>query len=379
MIYLDNAATTKIRKEVKEAMLPFLEDEYGNPSGVYELSRNAHSTLDNARTQVAKAIGASNAREIFFTSCGTESDNWALVGAATASKKNHIVVSKTEHHAILHTAEFLEKMGCSVTYVSPDKYGTISLEAIKAAVREDTFLISVMLANNEVGTINPISQIGAFAHKYGIIMHTDAVQAVGHIPVNVASLNVDMLSMSGHKFHAPKGVGALYIRNGVKIDNFLNGGSQERGRRAGTENVASIVGMGRAIELANAELSEEMKHTAMLRDHLQKRLISENQGIFINGNLDNRLPGNLNIAIDGVRSDAFIFSLDTMGIACSSGSACAAGSAEPSHVLLSMGIRKELSKSVVRFSLSKYNTMDEINYTCDSIRKVIAKLRRNRY
>ena len=379
MIYLDNASTTKVREEVREAMLPFLDEEYGNPSGVYSISRNAHSAIDNARSQIAHAIGAKYAREIFFTSCGTESDNWALTGSALASQKKHIIVSKTEHHAILHTAEFLEKMGYSVTYVNPDRYGTISLDAVKEAVREDTFLISIMLANNEVGTINPISQIGAFAHQHGIIMHTDAVQAVGHIPVNVSNLNVDMLSMSGHKFHAPKGVGALYIKNGIKIDNFMHGGSQERARRAGTENVASIVGMGKALEIATDEIAEEMKQTALMRDHLQKRLISENNGIFINGNLENRLPGNLNIAIDGVRSDAFILSLDNLGIACSSGSACAAGSAEPSHVLLSMGIRKELSKSVIRFSLSKYNTIEEIDYVADSVRKVISKLRRNRY
>lgn len=378
MIYLDNAATTAVREEVYAAMTPFLKEEYGNPSGVYALSRSAHAALDTARAQVARAIGARFPREVFFTSCGTESDNWALFGTALANEKKHIITTSIEHHAILNTTAALEKLGFSVTYVAPDKYGNISPAAVEAAIREDTLLISVMLANNEVGTINPISEISAVAHRHGVLMHTDAVQAVGHIPVDVNRLGVDMLSMSGHKFGAPKGVGALYIKSGVRIDSFLHGGSQERGKRAGTENLASIVGMGRAIELSQAELKQEQSETAALRDHLQKRLITENSGIYINGNPENRLPGILNIAIDGVRSDAFIFSMDTLGICCSSGSACAAGSAEPSHVLTAMGIRPELSKSIVRFSLSKNNTKEEIDLTADAFKKTVMRLRRNR-
>ncbi len=378
MIYLDNAATTSVCPEALSAMLPYLKEEYGNPSGVYSLSRNAHSALDKARSQTAKAIGAKYPREIFFTSCGTESDNWALFGSAWATNKKHIVISAVEHHAIINAAKQLEKLGYEVSYAMPDKYGVISPQAVEAVMRDDTFLVSVMLANNEVGTINPIGRIAEVAHRHGALMHTDAVQAAGHIPVDVTALGTDMLSISGHKFHAPKGVGALYIRNGVKIESFMSGGSQERGKRAGTENLSSIVGMGKAIETASYELKDESRRIAALRDHLQKRIITENSGIFINGNPENRLPGNLNIAIDGVRSDAFIFTMDTMGICCSSGSACAAGSAEPSHVLMAMGIRPELSKSVIRFSLSRYTTAEEIDKAADALRMTVAKLRRSR-
>lgn len=378
MIYLDNAATTALRSEALTAMLPYLKEEYGNPSGAYSLSRNAHLALDKARTQTAKAIGARYSREIFFTSCGTESDNWALFGSAWATDKKHFIISATEHHAVLNTADRLSKLGYSVSYIAPDKYGMINPKDVESAIREDTFIVSIMLANNEVGTINPIKDISQIAHKYGAIMHTDAVQAAGHIPIDVNSLEVDLLSLSGHKFHAPKGVGALYIKSGTKIESFLNGGSQERAKRAGTENLASLVAMGKAIELASAELHQDIPRITSLRDHLQKRIFSENSGIFLNGSPARRLPGTLNIAIDSVRSDAFIMTMDTMGICCSSGSACAAGSHEPSHVLLSMGIRPELSKSVIRFSLSRYNTMEEINHVADAIREALPRLRRTR-
>lgn len=376
MIYLDNAATTKISKEAYDAMTPYLLEEYGNPSGVYSLSRSAHSALDTARQQLAHALKARFPREIFFTSCGTESDNWALFGTALLSKKKHIVVSAVEHHAILNTALQLEKLGYEVSYAPCDKYGTVSPEAVKSVLREDTFLISVMLANNEVGTINPISKISAIAHERGIIMHTDAVQAAGHIPIDVNALDVDMLSLSGHKFHAPKGVGALYIRSGTKIDSYLNGGSQERQKRAGTENLASIVAMGKAMEICEREMKEEMEKVSALRDRLSQALINEVDRIYINGNKEQRLPGNLNIAVEGVRSDALIYMLDNLGVACSAGSACAAGSAEPSHVLSAMKIRKDLSKSVVRFSLSKYNTADEIDKAAYLIKTSIFKLRK---
>ena len=377
MIYLDHAATTKVREEVLEAMLPFLREQYGNPSSVYTLGREAKRALEEARGQVAKALNAAYAREIYFTGCGTESDNWAISGAAyaNAQKGKHIITSKVEHHAVLHTLANLEKRGFSVTYLDVDEYGAVSLEDVKKAVRDDTILITIMFANNEVGTINPIAEIGAFAREKGIIFHTDAVQAVGHVPIDVQAMHIDMLSLSGHKLYAPKGVGALYIRNGIKIEPYIHGGAQERKRRAGTENMASIVGLGKAIELAVEEMPEESERLKKLRDGMIEKLLTIPK-THLNGHPTNRLPGNVNVSLEYVESEASLFSLDLEGIACSSGSACTSGSLESSHVLLAMGIPPEIAKGSLRFTLGRENTQEELDETVEKLAEITERLRR---
>lgn len=372
MIYLDHAATTKIRDEVFDAMLPYLKEEYGNPSSVYALGRSAHKALDRAREQVRAALGARAAREIFFTGCGTESDNWAIRGAAleNVKKGRHIITTKVEHHAVLDSCKYLEKLGWEVTYLDVDSSGQVSAGDVASAIRPDTVLISVMFANNEVGTINPIREIGELAREKGILFHVDAVQAVGHVPIDVENMGIDMLSLSGHKFYAPKGVGALYIRNGVTIEKFLQGGAQERRRRAGTENVASIVGMGEAITLAMQEMPEEMRRLGKLSAHMLSRLQKEIPGTRLNGHAEERLPGNVNISLPSVRSEAALFHLDLEGIACSSGSACTSGSVEASHVLLAIGLSEREARSALRFTMGRETTQEEIDRTVDVLKKI---------
>lgn len=377
MIYLDNGATTKIRKEVREAMLPYLDTIYGNPSSVYEIGRQARKAVEDARAKVADAINAQYPREIFFTGCGTESDNWAIWGAALArqDKGRHLITSQTEHHAVLHQFKIMEKLGFETTYVAPDDLGRITSEAVKEAIRPDTILISVMMANNEVGTINPVSEIGSLARSKGILFHTDAVQAAGHIPIDVQAMNIDMLSMSAHKFNGPKGVGALYIKNGIKIENFMNGGAQERKRRGGTENVASIVGMGEAIKLAVEEMESEAERLTLLRAMMIGMVTDEIDGVTLNGDPVNRIPGNVNLLFQDIESEAALIKLDMAGIACSGGSACTSGSIEPSHVLTAMGIPPKKAKGAIRFTLGRYNTPGQVAKTVKILKDIVEKLR----
>lgn len=377
MIYLDNAATTKVRAEVLEAMLPYLQENYGNPSSVYALGREAHHALDVAREQVRAALNAKQAREIFFTGCGTESDNWAICGAAHArrEKGRHIVTSKVEHHAVLDTCRALEAEGYAVTYLDVDAYGQVSPETVRAAMRKDTVLVSVMLANNEVGTINPVAEIAKIAHEHGALFHTDAVQAVGHVAIDVQAMGIDMLSLSGHKFHAPKGVGALYIRQGTEVDRYMHGGGQERGRRSGTENLASIVAMGRAIELAAEELPREAQRLAALREEMIALAREKIPGVVLNGHPSERLPNNVNLRIPDLTSEAALYNLDMAGIACSSGSACTAGSLSPSHVLMAMGLSKKEARGALRFTFSRYTTREEVFQAVEKLAEIADRLR----
>lgn len=375
-VYLDNAATTGVSEPVLEAMLPYLKQAYGNPSSVHSWGREARKALNNARRQVAAALGARE-DEIFFTGCGTESDNWAVRGTAMAlrSKGRHIVTSAIEHHAILHTCQALEKEGWEVTYLPVDKYGFISPADVEKAIRPDTVLVSIMAANNEIGTIEPIDEIGAICRARGVLFHTDAVQAVGHVKFDLDNSNIDMLSLSGHKIHAPKGVGALYIRKGVRIDNLIQGGAQESRRRAGTENMASIVGLGKAIEIATTDIERRAAELAAKRDHMIDRILTEIPETMVNGPRDRRLPGNVNISIRYLESEAVLLNLDLKGIAASSGSACTSGSLDPSHVLMATGISHELANGSLRLSLDESNTCEELDYAVDALKDIVARLR----
>ncbi|MBR2222908.1 MAG: cysteine desulfurase [Christensenellaceae bacterium] len=375
MIYFDNAATTKVRPEVIESMLPVLSEEYGNPSSLYAMGRSAHSLIEKARKQVASAIGAKLPREIFFTSCGTESDNWAITGAMALAKGKHMITSMVEHHAVLTTCERLEEQGFSVSYVKPDKTGRITAEAVAKEIREDTALISIMYANNEVGTVNEIAAIGKLAREHGILFHTDAVQAAGHLPIDVEAENIDLLSISAHKFHAPKGVGALYIRDGVNIAKLMRGGAQERNQRPGTENTASITAMGTALSLAVSEMQEETARIGAMREHLEKRIFAEIPDVYLNGNREHRLPGTLNLRFPGAGSDAVLLSLDMEGLAASGGSACSAGAAEASHVLLAMGLSESEAKHSIRLSLGHMNTMEEVDQAVEILKRVVLRIR----
>lgn len=377
MIYLDNAATTRLRPEALERMLPYLQNEYGNASGGYALARSAHGALDTAREQMRSALHALKTREIFFTSGGTESDNWAMKGVAYANrgKGRHIITSAVEHHAVLETCAFLEKEGFEVTYLLPDAEGIISAEAVRQAVRPDTILISIMWANNEMGAINPIAEIGAFARQKGICFHTDAVQAAGHLPIDVQQANVDLLSVSAHKFHGPKGIGVLYVREGIRLIDFMDGGAQERGKRAGTENVAAIAGMGLAMELAIQELPQEADRICALREHMIERILKEIPGAQINGSRSRRLPGNVNVSLPGVRSEVVLFKMDMAGIACSGGSACTAGAIGRSHVLTAMGLEEARIAEAIRFSFGRYTTLQEVDTAVDCL-KTIAFLKK---
>ena len=335
--------------------------------------------LDKAREQVRRALNARFAREIFFTGCGTESDNWAIKGTAYALREKgmHIITSKTEHHAVLESCAFLESQGWCVTYLDPDEYGTVSAESVAAAIRPDTVLITVMHANNEIGTVNPIPAIAEVAHQNGILMHTDAVQTAGHIPVDVQELGVDMLSLSGHKFHAPKGVGALYVKQGTPLGNYQSGGAQERGMRSGTENLASIVGMGEALSLAAAELTEENSRLTVLRDEMIRRVLTEIPSARLNGHPTNRLPGNANFSFPGYRAETILFNMDLAGIACSGGSACTAGSLGTSHVLQAIGADEAAAKSAIRFTFSRYTTLEEIDEAVDTLKTILRSVKKN--
>lgn len=375
-IYMDNAATTRITPPVLEAMMPCLTDVYGNPSSVHSFGRDARRMLDAARAQVAAAINA-KPNEIYFTGCGTESDNWAVRGSAYALKArgNHIITSSIEHHALLHTCQQLEREGFKVTYLPVDEYGMIHVSDVEKAITPETTLISIMAANNEIGTIQPIAEIGALAKERGIRFHTDAVQAVGAIPVDVKAMNVDLLSLSGHKLHAPKGIGALYIRSGVRLERLMNGGAQERTQRPGTENLASIVGLGRAIELATADIECKMKTVSALRDRLIDGILKTIPDTRLNGHPTDRLPGNCNVSIRYIEGESMLLNLDIKGIAASSGSACTSGSLDPSHVLLAIGLTHEVAHGSLRFSLNEENTEEEVDYVIASLSEVVKRLR----
>ena len=375
-IYLDNAATTKTRPEVVQAMLPYFTEYYGNPSSVYEFSNESKKAINRSRETIAEAIGAKT-NEIYFTAGGTESDNWALAATAEAyqAKGNHIITSKIEHHAVLHTCEYLEKRGFEVTYLDVDENGVIKLDELKKAIRPTTILISIMFANNEIGTIEPIREIGQIAREHGILFHTDAVQAYAHVPINVDEYNIDMLSSSAHKLNGPKGIGFLYIRKGVKIRSFIHGGAQERKRRAGTENVPGIVGYGKAVELAMATLEERSRYETGLRDYLMDRVMAEIPYTRINGSRKNRLPNNVNFAFQFIEGESLLIKLDMEGICGSSGSACTSGSLDPSHVLLAIGLPHEIAHGSLRLTLSEENTKEEMDYVVEKLKEIVAYLR----
>ncbi len=377
VIYLDHAATTPARPEVVEAMLPYFTENFGNPSSVYSFAANNKNVITEVRENIAKSLGAKT-EEIYFTAGGSESDNWALKATAEAygNKGKHIITTKIEHHAILHTAEYLEKqMGFEVTYLDVDENGFVRLEDLKSAIRPDTILISIMFANNEIGTIEPIKEIGAIAKEHGILFHTDAVQAYGQIPINVDECNIDMLSASGHKLNGPKGIGFLYIRKGVKIRSFVHGGAQERRRRAGTENVTGIVGLGKAIEIAFQTMEERTKKEIELRDHLINRILTEIPYTRLNGDKTNRLPNNINVSFQFIEGESLLIMLDMKGICASSGSACTSGSLDPSHVLLAIGLPHEIAHGSLRITLGDENTMEEMDYVVDSLKEIVSKLR----
>ena len=377
IIYLDNAATTRTAPEVLEAMLPYFTEQYGNPSAIYSIASKNKQVVTEQREIIANALGA-KANEIYFTAGGTESDNWALKATAEAyeSKGKHIITTKIEHHAILHTAEYLEKRGYEFTYLNVDKDGLISLEELENAIRPDTILISVMFANNEIGTIEPIKEIGEIAKKHGVLFHTDAVQAFGHVPINVNECNIDMLSSSGHKLNGPKGIGFLYIRQGVKIRSFVHGGAQERKRRAGTENVPGIVGYGASVKRAVATMDERIKYETELRDYMIKRILDEIPYSRLNGHTTKRLPNNVNVSFEFVEGESMLIMLDMAGVCASSGSACTSGSLDPSHVLLAIGLPHEKAHGSLRMTLSEETTKEDIDFVVDKLKEIVANLRK---
>ena len=376
LIYLDNAATTKTSEEVVAAMLPYFTEYYGNPSSVYEFASESKKAFSNARRTIAETLGAQE-NEIYFTAGGSEADNWALKATAEAyqSKGKHIITTKIEHHAILHTAEYLEKRGFEITYIGVDENGVVKVDELEKAIRPDTILISVMFANNEIGTIQPIKEIGEIAKKHGVLFHTDAVQAYGQLPINVDELHIDMLSSSGHKLNGPKGIGFLYIRKGVKIRSFVHGGAQERKRRAGTENVPGIVGYGKAAEIAAKTMKERTAKEIELRDHLIDRVLAEVPYTRLNGHRTNRLPNNANFSFQFVEGESLLILLDNNGICASSGSACTSGSLDPSHVLLAIGLPHEIAHGSLRLTLSAETTMEDIDFVVDCIKQIIERLR----
>ena len=376
MIYLDNAATTKIDHEVYEAMKPYFEEQYGNPSSIYSFAGKSKKALDEARETVASFLGAKPA-EIYFTGGGSESDNWALKATAEAyrDKGNHIITSKIEHHAVLHTCEYLERHGFEVTYLNVDEYGMIKLDELEKAIRPDTILISIMFANNEIGTIEPVKEIGSIAREHGVLFHTDAVQAYGHIPINVEELCIDMLSASGHKINGPKGTGILYVRDGIKIGAFIHGGAQERGRRAGTYNTPGIVGFAKATELAAANMGQRMEKETVLRNYLISRVLKEVPYARLNGHTEKRLPNNVNFCFRFIEGESLLILLDQKGICASSGSACTSGSLDPSHVLLAIGLPHEIAHGSLRLTLSGETAKEEIDFVADSIKEIVGRLR----
>ena len=376
LIYLDNAATTKTAPEVVEAMLPYFSESYGNPSSVYSFASKNKDAVTEQREVIARALGAKS-NEIYFTAGGTESDNWALKATAEAyaSRGKHIITTKIEHHAILHTGEYLEGRGFEVTYLDVDDKGFVRPEDVEAAIRPDTILISVMFANNEIGTIEPIKEIGEIARRHNVLFHTDAVQAFGQVPINVDELGVDMLSASGHKLNGPKGIGFLYIRKGVKIRSFIHGGAQERKRRAGTENVPGIIGLGKAVERAVATMAERSAKEIGLRDHLISRVLEEIPYCRLNGDPADRLPNNANFSFRFIEGESLLIMLDMKGICASSGSACTSGSLDPSHVLLAIGLPHEIAHGSLRLTLGEETTREDIDYVVDSLKEIVARLR----
>ena len=376
MIYLDNAATTKTAPEVVEAMLPYFTEYFGNASSVYGFAGNSKEAMAKARETIANSLGA-KANEIYFTAGGSEADNWALKATAEAykAKGNHIITTKIEHHAILHTAEWLEKNGFEVTYLNVDENGVVKLDELKAAIRPETILISVMFANNEIGTIEPIKEIGEIAKANGILFHTDAVQAFGQVPINVDELNIDMLSSSGHKLNGPKGIGLLYIRKGIKIRSFVHGGAQERKRRAGTENIPGIVGYGAAVERAMNTMKERTDKEIELRDYLIDRILKEVPYTRLNGHRTNRLPNNANFSFQFIEGESLLIMLDMEGICGSSGSACTSGSLDPSHVLLAIGLPHEIAHGSLRLTLSDETTKEDIDFVVEKVKEIVARLR----
>ncbi len=376
-IYMDYAATTFVKSEVIEEMKLYFDEYFGNPSSVYRISRRTKMAVMNAREKIAKIINA-NRDEIFFTSGGSESDNWAIKGTAFANREkgNHIITTGIEHPAVMNTCRYMEEQGFKVTYVPVDKFGIVDIKKLEGAIREDTLLVSVIFANNEIGTLEPIKEIGDMCRKRGVLLHTDAVQAVGIVPVDVKEMNIDLLSMSSHKFYGPKGIGALYIRKGVKIDSLIHGGSQERGKRAGTENISGIVGMGKALEIAASNMDRESKRLSYLRDKMIEELLSI-PGTSLNGHKINRLPGNVNISFDSVGAEILVMALDNKGICVSAGSACSAGAIEPSHVLKCIGLSDDGAKSSIRISLGAGTSEEDIYYVADIIKNTVFRLRKN--
>ena len=376
-VYADNAATTQVSDSVFDAMLPFLKEKYGNASSIYSIAHEAKFAIEDARKQVAEALGAQK-NEIFFTSCGSESDNWAIKGAAqlgAAKGKKHIITTNFEHHAVLHTCEALAKEGFEITYLPVNEEGLITPQQVADAIREDTALVTIMYANNEIGTILPIPEIGAICREKQVLFHTDAVQAVGHVHINVAEQNIDLLSLSGHKIHAPKGVGALYIRKGVRIPNLLHGGGQEAGRRAGTENNAFIVALGQAITDATREIDSKNAKVAKLRDKLIDGVVKTIPKVRVNGSMEHRLSGNANISFEGIEGESILLMLDMHGICASSGSACTSGSLDPSHVLLAIGLPHEKAHGSLRLSFGENNTEEDVDYILEVLPKIIQRLR----
>lgn len=376
LIYLDHAATTAVHPDVLKEMLPYFTDKFGNPSSVYGFAANNKNKLTEARETIAGALGA-KPEEIYFTAGGSESDNWALKCTAEAYGVHggHIITTKIEHHAILHTCKYLQNRGYDVTYLDVDENGLVDLNTLEAAIRPDTFLITIMFANNEIGTIEPIKEIGEIAHRHGILFHTDAVQAFGQIPIHVDKMNIDMLSASGHKFNGPKGIGFLYIKKGLKLKSFIHGGQQERGRRAGTENVPGIVGIAKACEIAMAEMEERMKKETELRDYLIERILKEIPYTRLNGHSKKRLPNNVNISFQFVEGESILIMLDMAGICASSGSACTSGSVDPSHVLLAIGLPHEIAHGSLRLTIGYENTKEEMDAVVDNLKRIITNLR----
>ena len=375
-VYADNAATTKLSQPVLDAMMPYLTEEYGNPSSLYRFGNHAKRAIENARAQVAKAINA-DPFEILFTGGGTEADNWVkeIMRSLKARGKNHFITSAVEHHALLHSAQRLQKEGFEVTFIPVDREGRIDPEQVRAAIRPETGLVSIMFANNEIGTIYPIQEIGAICRQAGVLFHTDAVQAAGHLPINVKEMNIDLLSLSAHKFHGPKGVGAFYCRRGIPLPSLIDGGAQERGKRAGTENVAGIIGLGAALRLANEEMSEASARVSAMRDRLIDGILQTVPMCRLNGPRHNRLPGNCNISFLGIEGESLLLRLDLAGIAASSGSACASSSLDPSHVLLAIGLPHEVAHGSVRLSLSDYNTEEDVDYILEKLPEIVSTLR----
>ncbi len=375
-IYLDHAATTSTRPSVVDAMLPYFTEEFGNPSSIYEFAQNAKQAIDESRQIIADAIHA-EAAEVFFVSGGTEADNWAISSVVEnyAKKGNHIITTKMEHHAVLHTCEYLEKKGCEVTYLDVDADGLISLDDLEKAIKENTVLITIMFANNEIGTIQPIKEIGAIAKKHKVLFHTDAVQAFTHVPIDVSDMNIDLMSMSGHKIYGPKGVGALYIRKGVRMKAFIHGGAQERRRRGGTENVPAIVGFGKAVEEAMALMKSEVVREVELRDYFIKKVLETVPYVKLNGHPIKRLPNNVNLSFEFIEGESLLIMLDMKNVCASSGSACTSGSLDPSHVLLAIGLPHEIAHGSLRITLGEKTSREELDYVADALVTIVKRLR----